>query len=327
MQRFLQNPHFRSYEELLIRLHQLFREGLEDSRQAEDVRERMDVHGGYLSPEEADWLGGLSGDLYQLDGEEIFVEVHHQSEADALKHELERAIEARDWNAALQVLRRRPVHAPDTIVAMVRGLAYSELGHWSVALEFVEFGLSREPENFHFRYQLLAALATVGRVWEGINRARAFEASGPNDLYWLVQYVALLERHDFGSSEAMRRLCYEHAVEQLQHVLSLPDCTRDNEPRVLVYAYASLALSHEDRGRLHQALSTYQRAVGIAGSDPELLEFLDMVGTQLTLVRRLPSERAAPALRISPEDVEERLSPLILEQLSQVDEIYAGAGA
>jgi len=58
------NPNFRLVEKGLIELHQLLKQGLEDSEEAEAIRDSLDAPLDALSPSEMERAQQLSEDLY-----------------------------------------------------------------------------------------------------------------------------------------------------------------------------------------------------------------------------------------------------------------------
>jgi hypothetical protein len=65
------NPHYRRYQELLVRLHRLIAANKGDSDEAMDVREQMEAPEAQLTTSELQRLNELSGDLSMLHDREI----------------------------------------------------------------------------------------------------------------------------------------------------------------------------------------------------------------------------------------------------------------
>jgi len=189
---FADNPNYVKQEQLLIALHRLIAAGQCDSEAADVVRDDMELTWWHLSGEEQERLSGLSADLYSLVEDEVYQTVDDPRVAYTLFQRISAADRDRDWATVIELLRQRPISAPAHAVAGIRGHAYLELGHTAPAIEFLTYALKAEPGNRHYQYQLLHALSRAKRLSEAIELGRHFTVGQPDDLYWLIQYVAIL---------------------------------------------------------------------------------------------------------------------------------------
>src|SRR5581483_1103698 len=103
--RFFDNPHFRDYVRLLQQLHRLIREGVDETDEGEELRERMDEPARDLSRDEIYCLKGISADFYTLSDPPWQIQPSPPAESQEWK-EMQKAREARDFVRALHLLRK-----------------------------------------------------------------------------------------------------------------------------------------------------------------------------------------------------------------------------
>jgi hypothetical protein len=139
------NPVLVEEERLLIRLHGLIAAGSGDTDEADAVRDEMEAAWWDLSNAEQQLLNGLSGDLYQLNDEEIFAPVHGAEAARAWQSRLQEAAAEERWEEVLALLRKRPADYPSAEVARLRAAAYERLGFPLAAAEFAAYARDRCP--------------------------------------------------------------------------------------------------------------------------------------------------------------------------------------
>jgi hypothetical protein len=135
-QRFFSNPYFLTYARLLRLLHQLIREGTDETEAGDVVREQMDEPADHLTSEEIDCLNGISADFYTLRGPPA---KHHPSPADVRNKlkEMSDAREAGDYVKALDLARRNEAYLDPAVVADFRGRVWSEAGEKEMAGVFI----------------------------------------------------------------------------------------------------------------------------------------------------------------------------------------------
>lgn len=134
-QPFFDNPHFRTYVRLLQQLHRLVREGLDETAEGEELRERMDEPARNLSQAEIDCLNGISADFYTLSHPPWQIQPSPPA-ARQEWNEMQKAREARDFVRALDRLRRNQAYRDAATVAFERGSVWSEAGENEIAVEF-----------------------------------------------------------------------------------------------------------------------------------------------------------------------------------------------
>lgn len=128
-------------------LHRLLLADLDESPEADAIRDATDLPWEALSETERDRVGGISEDLYSISDPPVDVprEINPQARA-AMKE----AIEARDcgeWDHALSLLRRWSKHLPPAFVSRQRGLIWQAAGDAETAALFLEHAARLEQKN------------------------------------------------------------------------------------------------------------------------------------------------------------------------------------
>lgn len=151
---------------LLRELHLLTIEGRDESEGADQIREAMEAPWRQLSSEERTRLEGLSADLYSI-GETI---TSPAIPSDRGAVEFEQAVLSRDWDKALELLRRQRVLQPANVAAL-RGVVWTELGHAEIAALFFAEAYRLGPLNTDFKANYLRSLVHSGRTGEARRQA------------------------------------------------------------------------------------------------------------------------------------------------------------
>lgn len=120
----------------LISLHNLFSNGQEDSTQADQIREDIEMPWDNLLPLEQQVLDGLSGDLYMLNDKSMY---HFRTigEKKLLRVALITAIEKKDWKEIL-VLLRNNLDFPEELIASYRSSCWMNVNK-KVAFMFLKY--------------------------------------------------------------------------------------------------------------------------------------------------------------------------------------------
>lgn len=136
-QRFFDKPHFVGCVYLLRQLHQLIGEGVDETAEGEEWRERMDEPARDLSQEEIDCLRGISADFYTLSDPPWQVQSSPPAASQQWK-EMQKAREARDFVRALDLLRKNQAYHDAATVAYERGNIWTKAGEKEIAAEFFQ---------------------------------------------------------------------------------------------------------------------------------------------------------------------------------------------
>jgi hypothetical protein len=164
--RFAENPNFVIYERKLVELHHLLLDGKNDSAEADALSDTMDEPGWHLDLEEADLVGGLSADLYQITNEEVFEEVVDPVRVSELHGACLKAAESGRWVEVLELLRSRPRSAPSGPVAALRAHAYLRLGLLCAAEEFERFARSSGVGALQLPLEIDLLNDLASEVWD-----------------------------------------------------------------------------------------------------------------------------------------------------------------
>ncbi len=172
MNRFVDNPDYVTYERLLIELHHLIGEGKGDDEEAEALRDQMDDPWYKLSPEEDDRLGGLSADLYMLQGDEVYEP--YEGTREELITALGEALSRNDYENILSLLRKGTPFLRPAQVASLRGRCYAMLGHLETGLLFLRYAAEQEPEQVTHRLYILGLLTQLNRTQEALSEVESY---------------------------------------------------------------------------------------------------------------------------------------------------------
>jgi hypothetical protein len=121
---------------LLLELQTLFTGGLDESLEADAVRDAMDQPWYDMTDDEQGLLRQLSADLYTI-GDRSF----EARPSDDLWTALGRARAAGDWTTVLALLQEHPGLAPPAERARLRGEAWATLGVLEAAVLFMQDAL------------------------------------------------------------------------------------------------------------------------------------------------------------------------------------------
>jgi tetratricopeptide (TPR) repeat protein len=151
-------------------LHLLTITGKDESKEAEAVRDAMDVPWEGLSETERKRASGLSEDLYSISD----APAGHTQQINAqAQEELSQAVEARergDWDRALELLRHLDGQANPGLLSFLRGSIWLDAGDPESALLFFEHALQLQPNEGKY---LAIVLHTLNRVDSSAAQERA----------------------------------------------------------------------------------------------------------------------------------------------------------
>lgn len=128
-------------------LHRLTLLGMDESPEADAIRDATDGPWEALSEEERKRAAGLSKDLFSI-SEPTSEEVPEEnSQAQAGLNEVEAARAQGEWDRALELLRRWGKYLPPALVRNLRASIWSEAGDLETAFLFYEQVSRPPPEN------------------------------------------------------------------------------------------------------------------------------------------------------------------------------------
>ncbi len=258
--RFVENGSFNEYERLLKEVHALIAAGGGESPEADDIRDRMEMAGSGLSPDEIARLKGLSADLYMLQDDETRQPSDAAETTGDRRAALQDAWESEDWSRGLALLRKNPPLFTGAQIAYLRFRAYAALGHLDTARVFIEYAFRQNPGNVTYACLLSDLLVRLRRLGEAAERAEAWLADPSSPPGLRIQAAGLLLRSagDATGSEALS--IHERVIGILQAALGSEESAADT-PDLRTYGYVCLGTCFEAVGRIKEAHQAYDRAL------------------------------------------------------------------
>ena len=143
---------YEQYKKLLLQLHEMNRQGTDQTDEADVIRDQMDAPGYRLNEKELERVNGLSADLYMISGEEVSLpETPPMTLQDFLSNCL-----SKNWDRVLEYFRAGPPGVSERVIASSRALCWGALGDYDVALLFADYALKLSPDDK--RYQKLVQM-------------------------------------------------------------------------------------------------------------------------------------------------------------------------
>lgn len=135
---------YTEYAKLILQLHDLIASGKSDTEEAEAVRERMDdFYYHRLTESELKSLSSVSGDLYLLTDEDIYIATKPE-QREEFRKDLSFAIKTKNWGKVLDLLRY-DLLISRKLIAYFRARAYREKLPF-IAERFLEWSI-KEDKN------------------------------------------------------------------------------------------------------------------------------------------------------------------------------------
>ncbi|MBL8819393.1 MAG: hypothetical protein JNL58_25400 [Planctomyces sp.] len=156
---FFFNPMFRKYLSLLRNLHELIRNGIDETVEGEALRDSMDGPAASLTSEEIDCLNGISADFYSLAPDFHHTPAPKTAEVDSFIRESFDARNHNDYASSITLLRKAQRHLELWQLSYVRGSILLEAGEPLAASDFFLRAADLYPSNTNFRVMWLTALA------------------------------------------------------------------------------------------------------------------------------------------------------------------------
>ena len=291
---------FRLVAAALRELARLDALGLNDSEEADAVRDAMDAPWHRLSPAEETLARGLSGDLYSLTDPPHEVLPMNPQAQDALDRtaDLFDAGDAGDAAAALALLRRWNRYVSPAKLAALRNGAWIKLGDPATAILFSRLECRLAPENTQAKLELLhalslwdqpAALAEAEQIVKAHREhapsvvAMASAIAGSSSLIWAsgddTDRLTLVEAASFAHFRIPQDSADVDAyfLESLPHMMS-----------------ALLAFLHNRLGAREEALKWFDLAIAGDPASHELREIRAAVAAGRANGASFPAKLAIP---------------------------------
>ena len=229
---FGENPNYNRYETLLVLLEDLDAIGMNDSDEAEVVREEMDTLYYRLNEAEINRIDGLSADLYMLRNLEVPERLAPGETLEMVEAATREAWRTQNMEALLAALRKAPAFLGREAVASLRSYAYGKLGHHFIAFVFKRLAAELNPAQIGHRVELMDFYRRMGRWEEAFMEARFMlinEAATP-EMRKIAAFILALSplpaaERDAQASNASVEQRAETVTEQENRFLFTPKIT------------------------------------------------------------------------------------------------------
>ncbi|MEX0794695.1 MAG: hypothetical protein WD045_16275 [Pirellulaceae bacterium] len=274
------SPNFRVVAKGLIELHRLIKQGLEESQEAEDIRDSLDAPLDAMSPTEKERAQWLSEDLYSISeptADLPLALMEPRAQLDFLE-----AMESRhrgDWDRALAFLRRLNTHTTQSLLSHFRGVIWQAAGYPEVAAEFYRHATTLEPENTAHLVLLLHCLSLSDATEAAALAKGIVDHRLSNDPAVVVQAIGILLPRGKHASDAetmeSSRTWIPLLEENLIRLMSKLTQVEAAEEMAYRQAYSmtagTLAFCHELVDDIPAALNHYTLALEQSPDDADLL--------------------------------------------------------
>lgn len=306
---FASNPAYVAYETLLKRLHRLIAEGKGDTDAADVVREAMDIPFRRLSKPERDRLNHLSGDLYQLQDDEVYEPVDDPAERsrERMEQALYAAIEKQDSDTVLSLLRKGADFLTSDQIAQLRSIAYEWLGHLDTALLFMQYVSEKQPQRALYKGTVLKLLYNLGRMEEAVAQAYVCIADASSEPGILIPSASVLYRYVSDGSHSVEDVkpVYTHIIAALQRALKDANPSTFLPPQLISGALLVLGYAYEDLGQDAEARTAYVQALRWDQQNELAIKAITNIDAQeehAEAEQKNPARQAAPQRELPPSN-------------------------
>lgn len=144
----------------LVALHQLAKDGKDDSPEAESVRDALDAPLKALNRIEKERAQWLSEDLYSVsEPPSATTQQEMNPQAQQQLNDADEARQRQDWDRALALLRRWGKHISPALLSYMRGTIWEQTGYPDVAAFFYGHASEGDPTNANYQAGYMGALA------------------------------------------------------------------------------------------------------------------------------------------------------------------------
>jgi tetratricopeptide (TPR) repeat protein len=272
-QRLFKNPQFLTYTHLLRQLHQLIREGADETVEGEALRNRMDEPAEFLTHEEVDCLNAISADFYTLTGPPSHVQHNPPS---ALRDDQLGALDARDardFTKALDLVRKIEPYFDPAYVAYLRGSIWAKAGENEIAVDFFQRAKELAPQNAGYAYMWLDALsrADAGEALATAERLLRQATDHPPQLILKAAEVVFLSRRGLPGTEAAE--VSRQLIPVLEDVVVWLETSGETmvNPSLLVGPIGMLGICHMDIGEFDEGRQWFDKGLQLFPNNVALL--------------------------------------------------------
>ncbi len=270
---FFTNPDFLKYVRLLSELHQLIRDGSDETPEGEALRDRMDGPGSRLSSDEVVSLNGISADFYSLTASSTRPVL---PQTDDVHADLRAALEARDrkdFSRALMLLRNRSSYINPAVLSYVRGSVWGEAGEDQIAVQYFRHAAQLEPHNANYSYMELHYLsqADVEGARDQAKNMLVDPESHSTRIVLKAASIILGSTREKPVHEAQPRL--ESLIPMFERVIVRLETSGEgsSDPALLATALLLTGFCYEQLNLADEARQSYDRGLSLFPNDDALL--------------------------------------------------------
>lgn len=271
--KFFENPDFLKYVRLLNDLHTAIREGKDESTEGGNIRDQMDEPGSRLSPDEIAGVHGISADFYSVTDPLPTRILQRTADVNDDVAEALRARAAKDFNRALEILRRRAEYLEPAALAFQRGRTWMEAGEPTIATLFLERASELLPSNPNYPAVALHALlaADPQRARQRARDILQNSDSEPPRLVLIACQILFFEARESAREDAKAAL--SALVTAIRNAMARMVISGEAQilPSLFHQAFALLGLCFERLGDPTEALKCYNQGLTLDPGDPLLL--------------------------------------------------------
>lgn len=271
--RFFHNPDFLKYVRLLHELHAAIREGKDELVEGENIRDRMDEPASHLSSDEIAGVHGISSDFYSVSDPLPTVILPRTAE---VNNDLAEALKARalkDFNRALEVLRRRAEYLEPAALAYLRGRTWMEAGEPAIATLFLERASELQPGNPNYPAIALNALRSADpqRARQRAEDILQNSETEPPRVVLIACQIRFFEARELLPDNAKAAL--SSLVSTIRSAMARMVISGEAQtlPGLFHQAFALLGLCFERQGDAAEALRCYDQGLTLDPGDSLLL--------------------------------------------------------
>ncbi|CAN5400701.1 hypothetical protein BH10PLA2_BH10PLA2_14370 [soil metagenome] len=263
-----QSPAFREAVDGLLRMHKYTVDGLDESEDADILRESMNEPWCRLTAAERDRVTGLSKDLYTITDPPTLTPELINPHAQQKLSEVYEAYVRREWDRSLELLRRWGKFVEPQLVAFLRARIWQAIGDQEVAALFFEQASKLDPENEHYQAMHLSVLKETDNPLAREIAEKLLNESEKHIPNLVIQAADVLFGETANLSEHDARPSYRRLINVLTPLLTR---TKDEQglehPSDVSMIYLLLASCYRWLGENKEAYDCYSRVLALDPGD------------------------------------------------------------
>lgn len=260
-----------------IVLHQLIADGKGDEPEADAVRDSLDAPLASLSKSERERARMLSGDLYsftELKPDRALMVAN--AEAQAGFQAIYNAKQRRQWDVALDLIRKWQDYLPLVTISFLRGSTWADAGKYEIASAFYAKAADIEPNGNYPAFYLDALNKSNPAKAKGVAEQvmKSPNSYSPPTVIQAAHVLATAARplpaNEARAIETQLIPVVEGAMRALEH-------DKDHEPESYLMAALLIGNAYEHKGDTRAAYDYYSRGLSVDPQNDALLIFRGML--------------------------------------------------